>query len=830
MDDQPTQLFLQHLQRALPGCQLALRLPGERHFYVFPEKDWRFAELDQLVTSGRSVCFGHYGRLEMLAWDCSPYSARLLCLSPGDEVAGLEPINAALRLFWEREQARAGQSWRVDLLHKLLDHSLELITLLAPDGRLHYQTKSFERLLPLKKPVGSEPALNYLDWVHPEDLPVVENLLQRIGAGEPAIGPVEYRLAGSGEENARTYVVESWFTGVTSETDPASVVVHSRDITGRKAAAQALLSRERRYRQVLDELHQAVFEVDNQGRLAFVNSSWEKITGFSPQDSLGKPLAEFFDIEADYELPLHRETYCRSGPHGPWWVELWLHSQRSGRGGQLGLALDITQRKLLQRQLDKMAQLVDQAIEIVALLDGYGRVTYINPAFSLKTSQLRENLLWKPFFASFFCPADLRAEEVFEQVRRVGVWSGRLRCFHLDGSELVLEAVFSKVHDERGEFREFLVTCRDVTRELKLEEQLRASQRLESLGLLAGGVAHDFNNLVQVIMGNCSLEQSSREMDGREPSPFLADVMAATERAQRLTKQLLTFASRQPVEKISVDLHQLVPETMRVIHRWFPDHIEYAYLSSVEEAWVECDSGQIEQVVLNLAVNARDAMPKGGNLTVSLEESDDLVQGGYKLSFRDTGVGMSASEKSRIFEPFYSTKGTEGGTGLGLSVVYGVVRSHQGQILVESSPGGGTTFEVLLPRAQSPCLAASERRTTILVVEDEPLVLRLHTKILEHHGYRVLAARDGEEAVKVFVSQPNEIDALLMDIGLPEMDGLEAFRRIQERRAEIPALFCSGLGQFRPLTEGGESTDFVAKPVDGTVLVSKLARLLKKAS
>ena len=823
MNDQPTQLFLRHLEALAPQCRLALRLPGEKHSYLFPDESWHFAGLDELVESEENVCNGDFGRLDILAWNRSPYSGRLLCLSKDGVVAGLEALNAALRMFWEREESRACQSWRVDLLHKLLDHSLELITLMATDGRLYYQTSSFERLLQLKRAKGS--GLNYLDWVHPDDLPLVRNCLLRIGAGEPAIGPVEYRLYGPPEESESIYFVESWFTSVESETDMISVVVHSRDITGRKAAAKALISRERRYRQVLDELHQAVFELDTHGKLAFVNSSWEKITGFSPQDSLGKPLTDFFHLESDYELPLHREVYCRSGPHGPWWVELWLHSQRSGRGGQLGLALDITQRKLMQRQLDKMAQLVDQAIEIVALLDSYGRVTYVNPAYSLKTSQPSENLIWSPFFQRFSCLNEMQPEEVFTEVHKAGIWSGRLRCFHLDGSDLVMEAVFSKVHDERGEFREFLVTCRDVTREVQLEEQLRASQRLESLGLLAGGVAHDFNNLVQVIMGNCTLEQSSREMDGLKASPYLSDVMAATERAQRLTRQLLTFASRQPVEKVSVDLQQLVPETMRVIHRWFPDHIQYEFSSTVEEAWVECDSGQLEQVVLNLAVNARDAMPKGGQLKVSLEECDDIVQG-YKLSFRDTGVGMSTSEKSRIFEPFYSTKGKEGGTGLGLSVVYGVVRSHEGRISVHSSPGEGTTFEVFLPRTQA---SACERRTTILVVEDEPLVLSLHTKILENHGYRVLGALNGEAALKLFVDQPDEIDAVLMDIGLPDMNGLEAFRRIQEQRAEIPALFCSGLSQFRGQT-GGKGTDFVEKPVDGKVLVSKLVKLLGKAS
>lgn len=812
--------LLRDLQSASPGCLLALRVPNSTDFLI-ASPDLETADL-QRALQGEAV-----PGLRTLSWNLSGEPGTLFCAGPITEEA-LHSYASILSLFWSREELRQRQFWKVESLRSLLDHSLELITVLDAEGNLYYQTPSFRRLLSL--PSGST-ELNYLTWVHPEDIPLIRDCLMRVSAGESSLGPVEYRLRVPRDEELTEQFLESWFTQLATGAEGGAVVLHSRDITARKAAARALISRERRYRQVLDELHQAVFEMDLDLRLTFVNSSWERITGCRSQHSLGRKLEEFFAVGERPQVPLHREVYCRSGPHGPWWVELWLHPQRNGRG-VLGLALDITERKLMQRQLDKMAQVVDQAVELVLLLDSYGRVTYTNPAYTRLTARNTEGLLWQPFFEMFKPLQPEGDSSILMQVIEQDLWTGKLVCPTEDGPELTLQAVISKVHDEQGEFREYLVTCRDITRETLLEEQLRVSQRLESLGLLAGGIAHDFNNLLQVIMANVALEQVQRAEDGEEPSTHLADVNEAAQRAQRLTRQLLTFASQQPIRSERVDLNELVEGTLGIVGRWFPAHTSYTFSPAAEPAWVEADSSQLEQVVLNLAVNARDAMPEGGRLTVSVHRLD----GNWVLSFSDTGVGMSAAHRHRIFEPFFTTKGKEHGTGLGLSVVYGIVRRHKGTIKVQSVEGEGTTFTIVLPcadatssplpvRSSMPGRGGSSR--TILVAEDEAMVRTLHAKVLEKHGFRVLLAKDGAEALDLFHLEPDTIDGILLDVAMPRMDGLELFRHIRKERADIPVLFCSAYLNTELLGEGeDEEVDYLHKPYEAQELVAKLQRLL----
>jgi two-component system, cell cycle sensor histidine kinase and response regulator CckA len=823
--DKSLEQLLRSLQAGIPGCRLAVRTPGEQPRFVSLSDDLEPVQLERALQAGEREIFVSGGRVRLWPWSQRSLPGCLFCFEESGATPPAEILHSfcsVLALFWEREELRRRQSWKMESLRSLLDHSLELITVLDPDGNVYYQTPSFRRLLGLDG--ASAAQLNYLDWVHPEDLPLVRDCLLRVTAGAETVGPMEYRLVQPAPEESQQFL-ESWFTQLPTGGDGAAVVVHSRDISMRKAAARALISRERRYRQVLDELHQAVFELDHSGTLLFVNSSWERITGRNSNQSLGKPLLEFFDVGPNPPVPLHREVFCRNGPSGPWWVELWLHPHRNGRG-VLGLALDITERKLMQRQLDKMAQLVDQAVEIVVLLDSYGRVTYVNPAFTRHTGAAPETLMWRPFFEAFQDDEQSDGSEILARIGTDRFWSGRMR---LASGELTVEAVISRVHDEGGEFREYLVTCRDVTRETLLEEQLRVSQRLESLGLLAGGIAHDFNNLLQVIMANVALEQLGRAEENLAASDHLQDVVEAAQRAQRMTRQLLTFASQQPIRSERVELDELVSGTLRIVGRWFPPGVRYVYHGS-PEAWVECDASQLEQVVLNLAVNARDAMPEGGELTVSLLQEDGFC----KLSFTDTGVGMSAAQRARIFEPFFTTKSNEGGTGLGLSVVYGIVRRHRGRIEVRSAPGEGTTFEVYLPLATAaaaaeplPQTVPPPRRATILVADDEALIRSLHAKVLEKHGFRVLLAKDAGEALELFGHEPDQIDGLLLDVSMPDIDGIELFRRIRRRRSDIPVLFCSAYARKGILPEHEDvEVDYLSKPFDAQELVAKLRRLL----
>lgn len=809
-------LLLASQQAAVPECKLVLRLPGAAAEYLQPVTSLSVGWLESVVQFGEFPVFQGLpqGCRRVLGYPLGQRShpGYLLCLDEGGTSETL------LVAFAQALRAIMEPTWTVENLNTLLDRSLELIVVADSDGHVLYTTPSFQRLLTLQQvlPLVGE-WRNFLDLVHREDRLLVQDTLLRLQGGECSVGPLEYRLRCG--QSGDCVFLESWFSLHQIHKDYNTTVIYSRDVTQRKQAANALISRERRYRQVLDELSQAVFEMDLEGRLTFVNVSWEKMTGCSRVQSVGQSLHQFFELPQPLELPLHREVYSRGGPAGPWWVELWLHPLRNGRG-ILGLALDITERKLMQRQLDKMAQLVDQAIEIVILLDSYGRVSYVNPAYALATGSSQRDLLWQPFFDVFRHPEGLSGEEILLDVHRLKSWMGRLRCGRPSGEDLTVDAVISRVFDEQGQFREYLVTCRDLTREKRLEDQLMQSQRLESLGLLAGGIAHDFSNLLQIIQGNTALEQLKTREEGRSPSIYLHDLNEAAQRGQRLTRQLLTFASQQPVKEELLDLCEVLSETVPVVQRWFPKSIEFRLQLSPTPCWVQADRSQLEQVILNLTVNARDAMPKGGCLTIRLSQPEEDR---CLLSFADTGVGLTEDLKRRIFEPFFTTKSKDGqGSGLGLAVVYGTIRRHGGSIQVESEPGQGTCFDIELP-----CAPRAANRGTILIAEDEALVLGLNAGLLERHGYRVLLAKDGQEAVQLFHQEQSNIDGLVLDVEMPRMDGVEAFRRIRQENGQIPTLFCSVFAREALNLEGPlEVVDFLAKPYEAEELLSKLQRLL----
>ena len=345
---------------------------------------------------------------------------------------------------------------------------------------------------------------------------------------------------------------------------------------------------------------------------------------------------------------------------------------------------------------------------------------------------------------------------------------------------------------------------------IQSDKLLQQSQKMEAIGTLAGGVAHDFNNLLTAILGNTHLALSTLHAD--DPLQLrLMEVEKAANRAAVLTRQLLAFSRRQHLERRTINLNDTINEIMRLLRRIIGEDVEVRMIATPGLSAIFADPAQIEQVIMNLAVNARDAMPQGGQLTIETSniELDESYQRLYpyinpgkyvQISVSDTGSGIDAETRKHIFEPFFTTKEVDKGTGLGLSMVYGIVKQHEGHINVYSEMGQGTTFKIFLPIVES--AVEKERQTVqlpllggaeaILVAEDEEVLRKLARDILEGLGYTVLLAKNGEEAVDLYQANREHIDMLLFDVVMPRMGGIEAYKRIRELGGDVPLIFMTG--------------------------------------
>lgn len=423
-------------------------------------------------------------------------------------------------------------------------------------------------------------------------------------------------------------------------------------------------------------------------------------------------------------------------------------------------------------------------------------------------------------------------------LQRVGPWRHQKR----DGTLIEVLSTSMTVPFERRNAR--LVVIEDITERQAFQDRMNQAERLESLGQLAGGVAHDFNNLLGAIMNYAAIVA---EETVNQPAVHAdaEQIQAAAERGARLTRQLLTFARREPIRREVLDLNRVIADIHELLARSLGEHIHLVVEANASAAAVEADRGQLEQVLVNLAVNARDAMPDGGTLTVetaTVDIEDDYVRihpnarvGPHvQLSVSDTGVGMSRDVVARIFEPFYTTKPVGEGTGLGLATVYGVVTESGGSVSVYSEPDLGTTFRVLLPRASEPALAAETPPTvstpghgeTILIVDDEPAVMDSTARILRRNGYTVFQAASGGEALEIASS--HDLGLLLTDSIMPSMSGQELANQVRHLRPQLPVLFMSGYSQgvIAPESLIEEHESLIQKPFTPQALLERVREVM----
>ncbi len=450
-------------------------------------------------------------------------------------------------------------------------------------------------------------------------------------------------------------------------------------------------------------------------------------------------------------------------------------------------------------------------------------------------------------------PSSTESQRLMAIAMQQGAHSFEWKHCRLDGMEFFASVLLTRM--ELGGRQVLQATVRDITRQKETEaalreqeKQLRRQDKMSAIGSLAGGVAHEFNNLLQAIRGHTQFAMEKLPSE-EQPYQDLEQALAASGRAADLTSHLLNFSRRDSANLENVDVNRVVGELSKMLRPLIGEHIELKMLLDEEAGTVRADGGLLQQAVMNLCVNARDAMPSGGTITIRTDSlrvnekradiNPDLQPGGYaRLIISDDGCGMSPEIREKIFEPFFTTKEVGQGTGLGLAMVYGVVKQHQGAINVYSEPGKGTTFRIYLPLAERlekdevaeeamPDCGGDE---TILIAEDEPLVRQVAVRILEKAGYTTFAATDGEEAVELFRKHADEIDLVLSDVIMPRLNGHAALQQIRQVRPDIPAVFCTGCdpdaAEVSFLSEDGSA--LVEKPFKVSTLLAAVRKALER--
>lgn len=478
----------------------------------------------------------------------------------------------------------------------------------------------------------------------------------------------------------------------------------------------------------------------------------------------------------------------------------------------------------LERREEHYRSLIENSMDLISILNLDGTIRYASPSHERLLGYPLDALVGKNVIA-FVHPED---KPRVQTALNVGTKERTIECRvrHFDGSWRVLESFARDLSHVAG-VSGVVLNARDITERKHLQEQLHHSQRLEAVGRLAGGIAHDFNNLLMVITG-----YSNMLLDGMLPGDparkDLEQVVKASERATDLTRQLLAFSRRQGVRPSLVDVNMLVQDMDRMLRRVLGEDIQLVANLAPAVKTVHADAGQLEQVILNIAVNARDAMSAGGQLTIETRNVE--TSGGEKvaISIIDSGVGMDPATLSRIFEPFFTTK--EHGTGLGLSTSYGIIKENAGELRVESAPGVGTAFHIELPvaeQSQEPVRSSDDRRVprgteTILLVEDEDAVRRVVEAMLKRHGYQVLVSASSEDAVTVAEQHRGPIHLLITDMVMPGMSGRRMAEALTERRPNMKVLFVSGYGDAN--TQNGAY--FLQKPFSAGELAIKVREVL----
>jgi two-component system, cell cycle sensor histidine kinase and response regulator CckA len=621
---------------------------------------------------------------------------------------------------------------------------------------------------------------------------------------------------------------------------------------------------EERYRSTLDRIMEGCLIIDFEWRFIFLNATAIKYSQRTKEELLGHTVMELYPgIESTNVFAAYRRCMNERTPElvethldFPDGIKRWheFHIQPIPEGIFV-LSTDITDRKLAEEENARLASAIAQSGEVIVIIDTNGLVQWVNPAFEAVTGKKREEPIGHPLPISEM-QNEAFYREFWSMLESGKTWRGRLINYRKDGTPYAEEATVSPIFDSSGAIVSYVSVTRDISEFLRLQqekerlqEQFLQAQKMESVGRLAGGVAHDFNNMLSVILGHAQL--SLDMLDSKHPLyTNLQEINKAALRSAELTRQLLAFARKQTISPKVLSLNNTIGGLLSMLQRIIGEDIDLAWMPGRNLWTVSIDPAQVDQILANLTVNARDAISQQGRITI--ETNNTVIDDSYCathlestpgeyviLAISDNGCGMSKEVLGHIFEPFFTTKEIGKGTGLGLATVYGIVKQNGGFINIYSEPGKGSTFKIYFPRYAGPEAAEkvdakqdilASGNETILLVEDEEAVLRLAKIMLERQGYSVIAATTPGEAIHLAESHSGDIHLLLVDVVMPEMTGRELSERLKASRPALKRLFMSGYTANVIAHQGvlDPGMLFLQKPFSARALAEKVREALGK--
>jgi len=732
-------------------------------------------------------------------------------------------------------------------LSNAVEQSADAIFISNSRGYIEYVNPAFETITRFKRSEVLRRTPHFLktDMDHPEGEQAIRFYSAPYGRNTFSARTTNRRKDGT------TFLAEETIAPVY---DPHGALTHFvttlRDISDRIAVEQSLRRSEERFRNLVENSSDGIALIDRDNIITYTGPSTERITGFTAEECLKRRYIEFVHpadrrgisllLKAVCDQPRIPIPFrCRLSHKQKGWI--WIEGTANSLLAEPSIEAtvinyrDITEREIiadaLSRSETEYRNLFEGANDAIIIFEPETEIILKTNSRACELYGFTPQEFVGKSLKSFTKDIGRGEEQIRYLLKEKSARNFETVHFHKDGSPMQM-LVNSSVVEYGGSFVVMSI-LRDITELKALEAQLRQAQKMESVGTLAGGIAHDFNNILGIILGYTSMLQRHR-VPPEQIADSLQSITKAAQRGASMVRQILTFARKEEVLFESLDVNELIKDLVKLLSETFPKTIVFNVRLSDQLPTIVADPNQIHQVLMNLCVNAKDAMGNEGILSIDTGlvhgahiRSNQNVNGASEfvhVVVSDSGSGMSEEIKNRMFEPFFTTKGHGGGTGLGLAVVYGIVNSHRGIIEVESEPGKGTTFHLYFPvqmRQFEPSPTSTMHleeiaggKETLLVVEDEEMLLSLLKGVLESKGYKVLTCGNGQAALEVYRAKHNSIDLVISDVGLPKLNGWEVCRRINEIRPDAKVIVASGYldPHVKSELKNSSAKEFIRKP------------------